>query len=409
MDKILVYIVWSGLSLILLYGFYYFILRKETCFGCIRLYLLFSLIFSLLIPFVPDWANVQNFIPGNISLTLKPVVINPENVLSGSVRENPFWQLYIWVYLSGLIIGILRLLVQLVHIFVLIQKTGIRRQLDAKVVYTGKPFTNFSFFNIVFLNSSSKEGDEINQIISHEKIHILQKHYLDLLFIELMTIIFWFNPVIWLYKHSLKAVHEYLADEGVLATGYRKESYQKILLNQTFGIQLYALTNNFNRSIIKRRFTMMSKQKRKSQTIVKTLLGVPLMLLIVFVVSCNTGAKDEGIEPSTTKNEEPGPNIIVEEMPVFKGGDKARIKYLVENIKYPEEARKNGVQGRVFVTFVVEEDGKLSDVKILKGIGGGCDEEAVRVIKDMPEWEPGKQKGKAVRVQFNMPIMFKLN
>ncbi len=100
---------------------------------------------------------------------------------------------------------------------------------------------------------------------------------------------------------------------------------------------------------------------------------------------------------------------VVESMPGFPGGESARIKYLNENIKYPQMARESGIQGRVFVTFVVEKDGKVTDVRVLRGIGGGCDEEAVRVIKNMPNWNAGKQRGKPVRVQFNMPILFKLN
>jgi protein TonB len=100
---------------------------------------------------------------------------------------------------------------------------------------------------------------------------------------------------------------------------------------------------------------------------------------------------------------------VVESMPSFPGGEAARIEYLNNNIKYPQMARESGIQGRVFVTFVVERDGSVTDVKVLRGIGGGCDEEAVRVIQNMPKWEPGKQRGKPVRVQFNMPILFKLN
>jgi protein TonB len=100
---------------------------------------------------------------------------------------------------------------------------------------------------------------------------------------------------------------------------------------------------------------------------------------------------------------------VVESMPGFPGGDAARIKYLNENINYPQMARESGIQGRVFVTFVVERDGSVTDVRVLRGIGGGCDEEAIRVIKNMPKWNPGKQRGKSVRVQFNMPILFKLN
>ncbi|MCF8379180.1 MAG: energy transducer TonB [Bacteroidales bacterium] len=100
---------------------------------------------------------------------------------------------------------------------------------------------------------------------------------------------------------------------------------------------------------------------------------------------------------------------VVESMPGFPGGDEARMKYLYDNIEYPQMARESGIQGRVFVTFVVERDGHITDVRVLRGIGGGCDEEAIRVIKNMPNWVPGKQRGKPVRVQFNMPILFKLN
>jgi protein TonB len=99
---------------------------------------------------------------------------------------------------------------------------------------------------------------------------------------------------------------------------------------------------------------------------------------------------------------------VVEESPGFPGGDEARIKFLQENIKYPTMARESGIQGTVYVTFVVEKGGNVSDVKILRGIGGGCDEEAIRVIRAMPRWNPGKQRGKSVRVQFNMPIKFTL-
>ena len=99
---------------------------------------------------------------------------------------------------------------------------------------------------------------------------------------------------------------------------------------------------------------------------------------------------------------------VVEDAPSFPGGDEARIRYLQNNIKYPQMARESGIQGTVYVTFVVEPNGSVTNVKILRGIGGGCDEEAIRVIQNMPKWIPGKQRGKPVRVQFNMPIKLTL-
>lgn len=99
---------------------------------------------------------------------------------------------------------------------------------------------------------------------------------------------------------------------------------------------------------------------------------------------------------------------VVENAPAFPGGDGSRMKFLQDNIKYPQMARESGIQGTVYVTFVVERSGAVTDVRILRGIGGGCDEEALRVVQNMPKWEPGKQRGKPVRVQFNMPIKFSL-
>ena len=100
---------------------------------------------------------------------------------------------------------------------------------------------------------------------------------------------------------------------------------------------------------------------------------------------------------------------IVEEMPSFPGGDEPRVKFLRDNIVYPQMAKENNIQGTVYVSFVVDSKGKVTDVRLLRGIGGGCDEEALRVVKLMPPWNPGKQNGKSVRVQFNMPIRFTLN
>lgn len=102
------------------------------------------------------------------------------------------------------------------------------------------------------------------------------------------------------------------------------------------------------------------------------------------------------------------PVISVEEMPSFPGGDAERQRFLAEEIKYPKEAEENGIQGMVYVQFVINSKGNITDVKILRGIGGGCDEEAIRVIKMMPQWKPGRQNGKTVRVLYNMAIGFKL-
>ena len=100
--------------------------------------------------------------------------------------------------------------------------------------------------------------------------------------------------------------------------------------------------------------------------------------------------------------------VVVESMPSFPGGVSELMKYFHKNLKYPTLAKESGIQGIVFVTFVVEKDGSVTDVRVLRGIGGGCDEEAIRVAKDMPSWIPGKQRNIPVRVSFNLPVRFKL-
>ncbi|HOX78288.1 MAG TPA: energy transducer TonB [Bacteroidales bacterium] len=120
----------------------------------------------------------------------------------------------------------------------------------------------------------------------------------------------------------------------------------------------------------------------------------------------------EYVAPVKVEEEESAEEVqifmVVESMPEFPGGEPALYKFLAENIKYPQMAKESGIQGRVFVTFVVERDGRVTDVRVLRGIGGGCDEEAIRVVQNMPKWTPGKQRGKAVRVQYNLPVKFTL-
>ena len=126
------------------------------------------------------------------------------------------------------------------------------------------------------------------------------------------------------------------------------------------------------------------------------MMGVAVCLLAINGLGSNASAQ----QTDTTRYQ------IVEVDPEFPGGMEAMMKYLTENIKYPQVAKEQGIQGRVYVSFVVEKDGSVSNVRLLRDIGGGCGEEAVRVVGAMPKWKPGMMKGKAVRVMYNLPINF---
>ncbi len=414
MNDLFIYLLQSGISLAVFYIIYWLFLRKDTFFSANRFYLVLSVIFSFALPLFKITLPIRGMESGYINL-LETIVITPDKLADSIYNHLDFYQIITIIYLIGVGIFMLRFLYRFVQIGFLISKYGIYKKNGFNIVFTNPRLSPFSFFNIVFLSNEISDQKQFEKIITHESIHIRQKHSFDLIILELLTIIQWFNPFIWFYKKTLKNIHEFLADEGVLSEGYNKKDYQRLLLNQTLGIQVNLITNNFNHSLIKRRFTMMSKSKTNKFAVLKMLVAIPLALFLVmafsFTVSNSVIAQDTKTKPEVVviKTQEGDIFTVVEQMPRFPGGDDARIKFLKENIKYPDEARKQGISGTVFVSFVVEKDGSISNVKLLRGIGGGCDKEALRVVSMLPNYEPGLQDGKPVRTQFNLPISFKLN
>jgi TonB family protein len=277
-------------------------------------------------------------------------------------------------------------------------------------------------------------------ILEHEQVHIRQRHTLDMILLELAMMVQWFNPLIWLTGREMKTIHEYLADEGVLQNGISRPIYQQMILDETMGIRVNNLTNNFNVSLLKKRIAMMTKSKSKAWAKSKVLIVLPAVLVLLFLLTARsysnaealkvagnqvfaplhlTSAPDPVIQDKPKKESQikfvapvvPEKEVytVVEKQPSYPGGQDGYRKFLIENIRYPEDALKKGVTGTVYVTFVVEKDGAVTNVKILRGIGSGCDEEAARVVKMMPNWNPGENKGKPVAVQYNLPIKFNLD
>jgi TonB family protein len=432
MNQLLPYLLQSGGCLCLLYFVYWLFLRKDTFFDVNRLYLISSVLFSLFFPLL----KFRFFIPADSQTTLyvllDAVTVGATQIEQTFTQNLSALEYMTVIYITGAAIFTLRFIFQLGQLLWLVYQYGITRHEGMQVVFVDSNYSPFSFFNLIFINRKEMNQENIREIIAHEQVHIRQKHSLDLILLELLTIVQWFNPVIWFYRTSVKSLHEYLADEGVLISGFNPVSYQQALVNQTMGIQVNDLTNNFNHSLLTKRFIMMTKTKSNRLARLKVLLAAPavIMLAVVFTTSpvIQTMAQVESkiqqqkdsptplpVPPPPPKAELQNPQdsdspifTVVEVLPEFPGGDEARMKYLMENIKYPDEARKNGIQGTAYVTFVVEKDGSISNVKVLRGFDKACDEESVRVIKNMPNWKPGKQKGKAVRVQFNMPIRFAL-
>jgi TonB family protein len=429
MNSLATILLQSSLSIVLLYLVYFLFLRKDTFFKTNRFYLIISLVISAVVPFV----DFTQFLPnreGVLLVLLDPIIITPEGIQNSVEANSELFNIGLSIYLTGIVIFTLRFIYQLFQIFTLITRFGISRKQGLRIVFTNKNFSPFSFFNLVFLDQNNIESPEYQKIIAHERVHIRQWHSLDLLILEIITIFLWFNPFVWLYRHAVKTLHEYLADEGVLHSGVDAKVYSALLFEQSTGIQINDLTNNFSKSLLKRRFTMMTKSRSKQIARAKLLFALPLALSMLLLISFSPdiiaqqeekAAAPKQTEKVVTKQgpEDPPPPpkpqdevpifTVVEVMPKYPGGNDAMYAFLGENIKYPEKAQKEGISGRVYVTFVVEKDGSVSNVEVLRGAEASLDKEALRVVKLMPKWEPGTQKGKPVRVQYNLPIKFSLN
>jgi TonB family protein len=275
-------------------------------------------------------------------------------------------------------------------------------------------------------------------------------------------IINWFNPVVYLYRYTIKHIHEYIADRQAVKTGTNKSDYALLLVSQTFNAPAHKLVNPFyNHSLLKLRIIMLQKNRSKRMALIKYGLSAPLFVLMLVLSSATVyNSKTVGfvnkkvdqvlLEPATQpdiiidsttmiKNPAAAPPLAVadkqvkteevsltktakeaeaddslpiftsvEQVPQFVGGIDAFYTYLAKNIRYPAAMRDAGVQGRVILSFVVERDGSLTDVRITRGVADEIDQEALRVIKASPKWEPGVQNGRLVRVAYSVPISFNL-
>lgn len=419
MDQYILYFTKTIISLSILYAVYWLFLRKETFFKFNRIYLIGSVIISMLIPgFTVLNYSVTNSEP--LYYVLNTVTITNNELMTDYSGSSTLTQIVWIVYFAGVILFSLLFLFRIFQLILFIKKYGITNDGGVKYVITDGHYAPFSFFNLIFINSTISKTDKENVVV-HERVHVNQLHSLDVLFFELLAIFQWFNPIVWLYKKSIKEVHEFLADEGVLTKGVEKSSYQELLLALTLGVNVTDLTNNFNTTQIKRRFIMMTKMKSGLIAKVRILMVVPFAAAALLLFACNNNEnkKEEATQNKVDTLKEQTAVVpenvvdgevydVVEEMPVYGKSQSDLNKYLVSNIKYPQEAKEKKIQGKVYVSFVVTKTGAVADVKIKKSVNKLLDEEALRVVSTMPNWTPGKSKKEAVNVSFVLPISFKL-
>lgn len=408
----LMYLIKANFVLVVLFGFYQIISAGDTFFKWRRLSLLTIYVLSLFLPtidlsvLVNETAPLSNILP-RMAYNLPEVTVQP-------THDNFDWQqLAVWLYTGVALALLLRVFWQVGVVCRLAQRSERATLHGTAVCLLTGDYSPFSFFRWIFVNPDDKTSSQVQQILTHEQTHVAQWHSADALLSQLFVAVFWFNPVAWLMRLQVRNNLEYLADRSVISGGTDKKAYQYHLLAVAYRTNVATITNNFNVLPLKRRIMMMNKQASNPLARFKYLLFVPLAIALLAMNNTTIRAnvqKKVVKTTKTTKKADASNKVyeVVEQMPTFPGGDAALMKYLAENIKYPVSAQKAKEQGRVVVQFIVEKDGAVTGVKTVRSVTPVLDAEAVRVIKAMPKWTPGRQGGQPVRVNYNVPVSFRL-
>ena len=395
------------MALALLYACIVPLLEKETFHRLNRILILGCLIMSFAIPLVHFTGRTNPTVD-----MVRQAVLLPEVLINGNANEQSVWSwadIIICIYIIGIVAIFSMTVVQTVRLTKwLRQCEHITDNRGNTIVLTDCATSPFCLFHYIVMSRDDYANNR-SFILTHEQEHIRLRHYIDLIILQFATIIQWFNPFVWLIGKNLKAIHEFEVDEAVLNKGIDATQYQKFLVVKAVGNRLQPFANNLNKESLKRRIIMMNQKRSNRWMMLKALLVIPVATLAVSVFANGTNASETPKEPHPQTTTQTKIHDAVEEMPEFNGGQLAMMEFLMNNMKYPQAAVKAKQQGRAVVGFVVRKDGTVSDVHITKSAGHAVlDEEAIRVVKAMPAWKPGKQKGEPVNVKYSVPITFKL-
>jgi TonB family protein len=436
------------------YLVYSTLLSRDTSYSRNRAYIIISLLSAMVFPLI----TFQTLRPLNIQVfgkLLSEVFItasaNPSKAMAHGSSVAGILQMTYSIYIIIAFIFVFKLIIDLLNLIILILRH--KKEGSRIIRFHGFNTSGFSAMGYIFINSRLNPEDA-GEIIRHEQNHLKQNHFLDIIFIELIKSFQWFNPVVYLFNRSLRAIHEYQADQECISSGMPIVNYQSLLLNQVFKSRAFNLTNSFsNPSLIKKRMIMMTKERTSGVAGLKILLVLPAITVVFLAISAYKELPDSSakqpvtkikaqkgsaesdiygtlpppppppppstlttesknavreIKVSTSTETEEVPFVVVEEMPMFPGGDTELLRFIAENTVYPEESKMQNIQGRVIIRFCVTAEGGISQISVLKGVYPELDAEAMRVVKMLPTFKPGKQGGKPVPVWYMVPITFAL-
>lgn len=413
--------LWSVFSLL-----YHFILSKKNIYVFNRFYLLLTLVGSLIIPLIPfnlllkRVGAFQGVSPKNVNV-LSEVVIDISN------KTDDYSLGYtdiLWiVYTLGVISFMIYFIVGLIKILKLKNESYKNVIDDITVCKISQENQAFSFFKTVFLNETIFDNLKDNKVVwIHEKEHVKQFHSFDVLLVEVMKIIFWFNPLTYLYIKNIKMNHEYLADEEVLKKIVNVRDYQHKLIDHIEETNM-VLASTFNYKLTQKRIIMMTIKTKEQTKLAAKLLTFFAIFITVLLVACSN---DKTVEPENKIQKIPYSEIIIDEKDASYSHQDP-LKFVEQKAQpskgmqmfFHEFARKYNVPKEVLsieqgeiklkLNFVVEKDGSLSDIHETTGANKLLAEEGIRTLKTMPNWSPAEHEGKIVRSTFTLPIKIRVN
>ena len=400
MSQFLLYVARAGLYLSLFYAFYLLVMRRTTFFRLNRVLMLLGSYLCLLLPLVR--LRTVAVVDAGMPVAAEGAVAEA----AAAPAVFPWGKLLLALYVAGAVVTLVLFMVSTWKMWRLIRRGETMEREGCRLVLLDQDINSFSWGRYVVMGR--KDLSENPAIFTHERMHVQCRHSLDLLLFMPLQILFWWNPLVWIAREELRLLHEYEADEGVIQKGIDATQYQLLLVRKAVGEQRFTLASGFQHAKLKNRITMMLKSKSSSWMRWSYLALIPVLLLVMY--ACNNPKKNkkaETDEPAIA--EEPASFSDIEVKPTFQGGDANSFALWVNSqIAYPEQAKKDQVQGRVMVQFTIGSDGVVRDAKVVRGVREDLDAEALRVISSSPEWEPGMQDGKAVPVSFVCPVVYVL-
>ncbi len=427
MNAFLIYVLELNLYLTLFAVTYLLFFRNEPYHRVNRWLILTSIALSAMLPLL-------NFgYAGEAAIrivNLEPVLISAKANVAHTPAGFNMPSIISGIYLLGFAISLVVFTFQYMRLRKLIRGSKVIKKGAINELIAEGLNSPASFFKTI-LWSSNVKSETREWIQNHELVHIREKHSVDMLIVRFFEAVCWFNPVIYAFRHALEATHEFRADEVVARQHGDSTKYSEIILSQALDINPSVLAHQFSKpKLLKRRIMMLNNHTKNKGSLARYFALIPILAAAFLINACtdeNTETpnnieeeiimkSDESVDPNATIIKQEGGLIegtdiyaTAEKMPEYPGGQGAMMTFLGENIEYPEGCKDEGVEGTVFISFVVDTDGTITDIKPLRSPDDRLSANAMKVVGKMPAWTPGEENGKTVKVMFNLPIKYQLN